>query len=106
MEKLAALNRIYLRTGSFCNPGACALHLGLSSERIRASYDAGHVCWDDNDLMEGLPLGAVRVSFGYMSTFADAAAVVGFVQEFFGSAALQVGNVQLLRCNARHAGMP
>lgn len=33
---------------------------------------AGHVCWDDNDILNGKPTGAVRVSFGYMSTYEDA----------------------------------
>lgn len=33
---------------------------------------AGHVCWDDNDIIHGKPTGAIRVSFGYMSTFEDA----------------------------------
>lgn len=32
---------------------------------------AGHVCWDDQDVIHGRPTGAVRVSFGYMSTFED-----------------------------------
>ena len=31
----------------------------------------GHVCWDDHDVIHGKPTGAVRVSFGYMSTFED-----------------------------------
>lgn len=35
-------------------------------------YQAGHVCWDDHDIIHGKPTGAVRVSFGYMSTFEDA----------------------------------
>lgn len=33
---------------------------------------AGHVCWDDNDVINGKPTGAVRVSFGYMSTLEEA----------------------------------
>lgn len=42
---------------------------------------AGHVCWDDYDIIHGKPTGAVRVSFGYMSTFEDAkvfAAIIVF----------------------------
>lgn len=35
-------------------------------------FQAGHVCWDDYDIVSGKPTGAVRVSFGYMSTFEDA----------------------------------
>ena len=30
------------------------------------------MCWDDRDLADGKPTGAVRVSFGYSSTFEDA----------------------------------
>jgi hypothetical protein len=41
------------------------------------------VCWDDQDLIEGRPTGAVRVSFGYMSTVEDAQAVVRFVKDYF-----------------------
>ncbi|BDA46796.1 probable molybdenum cofactor sulfurase [Coccomyxa sp. Obi] len=83
VEKLAGLSSILLRTGCFCNPGACQAHLGLSHEDVISNYEAGHVCWDDNDLINGRPTGAVRVSFGYMSTFADADAVYRFVSEYF-----------------------
>ena len=33
---------------------------------------AGHVCGDNLDLINGQPTGAIRVSFGYMSTLEDA----------------------------------
>jgi hypothetical protein len=52
VERLAGLRRIRLRTGAFCNPGATAAALGLSSEDVRSHYeDAGHVCWDARDLI-------------------------------------------------------
>ena len=51
MEKLAALNRIHLRTGAFCNPGACAAALGLAAEDVKANFEAGHMCWDDQDVL-------------------------------------------------------
>jgi hypothetical protein len=52
VERLAGLRRIRLRTGAFCNPGACAAALGLSPEDVRSHYeDAGHVCWDARDLI-------------------------------------------------------
>ena len=50
---------------------------------MRANFEAGHVCWDDHDVINGIPTGAIRVSFGYMSAFEDAAAVLHFVREFF-----------------------
>ncbi|MCL7033086.1 hypothetical protein MKW94_000561, partial [Papaver nudicaule] len=59
-------------TGCFCNPGACAKYLGLSHMDLLSNFEAGHVCWDDNDILDGKPVGAVRISFGYMSTFEDA----------------------------------
>lgn len=53
MEQLAALSSIRLRTGCFCNPGACAAALGLSPEAMAAAYEGGHVCWDDTDIIDG-----------------------------------------------------
>ncbi|ONK65783.1 uncharacterized protein A4U43_C06F930, partial [Asparagus officinalis] len=44
---------------------------------------AGHVCWDDNDILNGKPTGAVRVSFSNMSTFEDAEKFLKFVVSSF-----------------------
>lgn len=83
VEKLATLHGIQLRTGCFCNPGACQEALGLSVEDVQAQLNAGHVCWDDNDLIEGRPTGAVRVSFGYMSTWEDVTAFLHVIDKYF-----------------------
>lgn len=83
VEKLATLAGIQLRTGCFCNPGACAKYLGLSHLDLLSNIEAGHVCWDDHDVLHGKPTGAVRVSFGYMSTFEDAMKFVNFVENNF-----------------------
>ncbi|GAQ81349.1 molybdenum cofactor sulfurase [Klebsormidium nitens] len=83
VEKLAGLRDIQLRTGCFCNPGACAKYLGLTSTEMEANYEAGHVCWDDQDLIDGRPTGAIRISFGYMTTVEDARAVLRFVRDYF-----------------------
>ncbi|XP_019623568.1 PREDICTED: molybdenum cofactor sulfurase-like isoform X2 [Branchiostoma belcheri] len=83
VDKLAALHDIHVRTGCFCNSGACRRHLGLSDEQLRQNYQAGHVCGDDKDLISGRPTGSVRISFGYMSTFEDAQFFLDFVQECF-----------------------
>ncbi len=113
VSRLADLHGIQLRTGCFCNPGACAQHLGLSggtcevlSRRqtqvplhawavvpgpnhvmltavpcacpswppgadLRDNYEAGHVCWDERDVIRGRPTGAVRVSLGHVSCYQD-----------------------------------
>ena len=57
VEKVAGLAGIMLRTGCFCNPGACQAHLGLSHEDIVRNFEAGHVCWDDQDIIDGRPTG-------------------------------------------------
>lgn len=83
VEKLASLSYIHLRTGCFCNPGACSKYLGLLESEIRANHEGGHVCWDDHDIIDGKPTGAVRVSFGYMSTIEDSLGLLDFVCKYF-----------------------
>ncbi|XP_060637428.2 molybdenum cofactor sulfurase isoform X1 [Anolis sagrei] len=79
VDKLAGLYNIHMRTGCFCNTGACQQHLGISSDDIKKNLKAGHVCGDDIDVIDGCPTGSVRISFGYMSTFEDAQAFLKFI---------------------------
>ncbi|KAI6054480.1 molybdenum cofactor sulfurase [Marmota monax] len=79
VDKMASLYNIHLRTGCFCNTGACQRHLGISNEKVKKHLQAGHVCGDDVDLIDGQPTGSVRVSFGYMSTLEDAQAFLRFI---------------------------
>ncbi|XP_077868767.1 molybdenum cofactor sulfurase-like [Saccoglossus kowalevskii] len=44
---------------------------------------AGHVCGDNFDLVDGLPTGSVRISFGYMSTYQDIKTFLDFIVECF-----------------------
>ncbi|XP_064594606.1 molybdenum cofactor sulfurase-like [Liolophura sinensis] len=83
VDKLAQLHNIHLRTGCFCNIGACQKHLGLTEEQIKKNYDAGHVCGDNKDLVDGLPTGSVRITFGYMSTIDDAQKCLQFLADCF-----------------------
>jgi molybdenum cofactor sulfurtransferase len=86
VSKLAGLFRpaIQLRTGCFCNPGACQLALGLSDDDVIRNYkDSGHVCGDAVDIINGHPTGAVRVSFGKDSIWEDMNAVVSFLEQMF-----------------------
>ncbi|XP_001355033.4 molybdenum cofactor sulfurase [Drosophila pseudoobscura] len=69
---VAALQGILLRTGCFCNIGACQRYLGLDETMMDAIYKrAGRICGDYYDLIDGQPTGAVRVSFGYMTRRQD-----------------------------------
>ena len=72
VEKLASIHGIHLRTGGFCNPGATQAYLQLSHEQVKKHVERGHVCWDDHDLIDGVPTGSIRISFGYMSKLSDA----------------------------------
>ncbi|XP_021288794.1 molybdenum cofactor sulfurase isoform X2 [Herrania umbratica] len=97
VEKLASLSGIQLRTGCFCNPGACAKYLGLSHSDLLSNLEAGHICWDDNDIINGKPTGAVRVSFGYMSTYEDAKKFIDFIKRSFVSMPSELEKGYLLR---------
>ncbi|XP_045881045.1 molybdenum cofactor sulfurase [Meles meles] len=79
VDKMASLYNIHLRTGCFCNTGACQRHLGISDEMVKKHLQAGHVCGDDVDVIDGQPTGSVRISFGYMSTLEDAQAFLRFI---------------------------
>ncbi|XP_078542368.1 molybdenum cofactor sulfurase-like [Lissotriton helveticus] len=82
-DKLASLNHIHVRTGCFCNAGCCQLHMKLSCEDVTRNYEAGHICGDDMDVIDGRPTGSVRMSFGYMSTFEDAQTFLKFIINTF-----------------------
>lgn len=105
VEKLASLSRIQLRTGCFCNPGACAKYLGLSHSDLLSNIEAGHVCWDDNDIIHGKPTGAIRVSFGYMSTFEDAKKFIDFIRNSFVSFPNKSANGNLSMGGSIHFSM-
>ncbi|XP_006835200.1 PREDICTED: molybdenum cofactor sulfurase [Chrysochloris asiatica] len=79
VDKMASLYNIQVRTGCFCNTGACQRHLGISDEMVKKHLQAGHICGDNVDLIDGQPTGSVRISFGYMSTLEDAQAFLRFI---------------------------
>lgn len=86
VSKLASLNRppIQFRTGCFCNPGACQRALNLDDRQAIDNYEkTGHVCGDHIDLANGMPTGAIRVSFGKDSIWEDMEAFVRFIEVTF-----------------------
>ncbi|GKY91473.1 hypothetical protein MPSEU_000119600 [Mayamaea pseudoterrestris] len=88
VSKLAALNQppIQLRTGCFCNPGACQAALHMSSADLRHNFElAGHICGDQIDIIDNRPTGAVRASFGKDSLWEDLDEFVAFVTRMFAS---------------------
>ncbi|KAJ1974725.1 hypothetical protein H4R35_003474 [Dimargaris xerosporica] len=83
VARLANLSRISLRAGGACNPGAMHRWLQLDAATVKANLDQGHVCWDNHDLIDGRPTGALRISFGAMSTFRDLQQWLSFIQTHF-----------------------
>jgi molybdenum cofactor sulfurtransferase len=74
VERSAAERRISLRTGCFCNPGAGEVALGLTRPEIEHCFTAGDSRMTYDDLRRCIDpheAGAVRVSLGLVSNFAD-----------------------------------
>ncbi|KAF9926698.1 hypothetical protein FBU30_003774 [Linnemannia zychae] len=83
VERLASMKDIHVRTGGFCNPGSMQRWLDLSADDVKKNLEAGHVCWDDTDILNGKPTGSVRVSLGAMSTVDDVVSFIAFLEEYF-----------------------
>ncbi|KAI4888314.1 hypothetical protein NFI96_017613 [Prochilodus magdalenae] len=97
VDKMACLFNIHMRTGCFCNTGACQAHLGISNQEVKRNLQAGHVCGDNIDLVEGRPTGSVRISFGYMSTFEDCQTFLKFIVNCFVDKPLKLDQERLAR---------
>ena len=67
MKELAS-SQFLLRAGCSCNPGACHNYLGLSEKLVIESSEKRSSCGDEKDKLYGIPLGAIRASFGYPTT--------------------------------------
>jgi selenocysteine lyase/cysteine desulfurase len=85
VERRAGERRISLRTGCFCNPGAGELALGLTRPEIEACFAGAGTRMTYEDLrhcIDPKAAGAVRVSTGLVSNFADVHALVEYAREF------------------------
>jgi selenocysteine lyase/cysteine desulfurase len=98
VEELASLQHISLRTGCFCNPGAGETAEGLTEADVRAGLDAA----PDLTLPRfvevlhrrgGKSAGAIRVSLGLVSNFADVYRFVAFARGLRDQTRLTVGEV-------------
>jgi molybdenum cofactor sulfurtransferase len=84
VERRASERKISLRSGCFCNPGAGELALGLSRAELEKCFASGpRMTREDFRLcIDPKATGAVRISFGLVSNFADACALVDFAASF------------------------
>ncbi|HSK08904.1 MAG TPA: aminotransferase class V-fold PLP-dependent enzyme [Vicinamibacterales bacterium] len=85
IERQANRERISLRTGCFCNPGAGETALGLSKRELDSCFLRSNrrMTFDDfRRCIDGKGSGAVRVSLGLASNFADVQAMRHFAAQF------------------------
>uniref|UniRef100_A0A0N5CFW3 MOSC domain-containing protein n=2 Tax=Strongyloides papillosus TaxID=174720 RepID=A0A0N5CFW3_STREA len=72
VQKMAELFDIDLRSGCFCNIGACINYLNITDEDIMNTWVSGKKkCGDTIDMINGKPLGSIRISFGKWNTLHD-----------------------------------
>jgi selenocysteine lyase/cysteine desulfurase len=87
IEQRANAANISVRTGCFCNPGGGELALGLSKTELVACFNEPehHHHLTKQDLrvcIDGKSTGAVRISLGLASNFADVQQFLDFAQRF------------------------
>ncbi len=84
VEQMANAQRISLRAGCHCNPGAREMALGFNQSDLMA-------CFRDKDSLsfeqflegiDGMKTGALRASMGIVSTFADIYTYMQFAETF------------------------
>jgi len=95
IDELAGRAGISLRTGCFCNPGAGEMAHGLTEEDMAAAFENGERMTFEQFLSvledrDGKSAGAVRVSLGLASNFADVYSFWDFARSFIDQTAGEV----------------
>jgi molybdenum cofactor sulfurtransferase len=98
VEELASAQRISLRTGCFCNPGAGEAAEGLTESDMLSGLDTGADMTLPRFLQViqhrgGKSAGAIRVSLGVVSNFADVDSFLEFAAGFRDQTHLTIGGV-------------
>lgn len=87
IEERAGHAKISIRAGCFCNPGAGELAMGISADEMKSCFVrlSDRLTYDEfRRCIDGKSTGAVRVSLGVASTFADAQTFIEFARTFLG----------------------
>jgi molybdenum cofactor sulfurtransferase len=84
VEQLANEERISLRAGCHCNPGAREMALGFTREDLASCFsEKDHMSFEQFlQVIDGKTTGALRASLGLVSSFADVYAYVQFAETF------------------------
>lgn len=77
----ASKSGFHLRGGCHCNPGSCFNAMKLDESKVRNYFNKKTTCGDDYDVIDGVPLGAIRVSFGWASKESDVTRLVEWIKE-------------------------
>ncbi len=94
IEAQANAAQISLRTGCFCNPGAGEAALGLSEAELRdALAEDQRMTLPELMIVLGRVLGAVRISVGLATNFADVYRFAAFARAFLDRRAGEVAGV-------------
>ncbi|HEY5616457.1 MAG TPA: aminotransferase class V-fold PLP-dependent enzyme, partial [Vicinamibacterales bacterium] len=98
VEELASQNRISLRTGCFCNPGAGEAAEGLTEDDVSAALEESADMTLPRFLQfvthrDGKSAGAIRVSVGLASNFADVHAFAQFAAGLCDQTRMTIGEV-------------
>jgi selenocysteine lyase/cysteine desulfurase len=98
VEELAGRERMSLRTGCFCNPGAGEAAEGLTEDDVAAAMRESPDMTMPRFLQfithrDGKSAGAIRVSLGLVSNFADVDRFVRFAAGLRDQTRLTVGEV-------------
>lgn len=99
VEELANLEKISIRTGCFCNPGAGEVAHGLTPEIMAEFFKAGHgMSFEElRQLMQvryGKSINAVRISVGVVSNFADVQRFLEFAQGLLDRPATSIASTE------------
>jgi molybdenum cofactor sulfurtransferase len=81
--KEASEANFHLRGGCHCNPGACFKAVEITEDRVKKYFDAKTTCGDSLDVIDGVPLGSVRASFGWATTEKEIDAFADWVRDNF-----------------------
>ncbi|MBI3159206.1 MAG: aminotransferase class V-fold PLP-dependent enzyme [Chloroflexi bacterium] len=97
IEKMANQLHTSVRTGCHCNPGAREMALGISEEELAPLFkDKDRMTYQDFlVVVDGKKTGAMRVSLGIASNFADAYRFMHFAESFVDHTAREVSEFKV-----------
>ena len=92
VERIANRQRISIRTGCHCNPGAREIALGFTREEMQQCFmDKERMTYEQFlVIIDGKTTGAMRVSLGLPSNFSDVWRFVEFARQFRDKSAAEI----------------